>query len=71
MEAIKQTIPPNTGSLIIKIPEQYINKRIEVIIVPLPDDESSKHKYDFSDLAGHLEWRGNAVNEQRNIRDEW
>lgn len=28
-------------------------------------------KYDFSDLAGKLEWKGDAVAEQRRLRDEW
>ena len=28
-------------------------------------------KYDFSDLAGKLEWKGDAVTEQRRLRDEW
>ncbi len=28
-------------------------------------------KYDFSDLAGKLQWRGDAVAEQRRMRDEW
>lgn len=28
-------------------------------------------RYDFSDLAGKLEWAGNAVIEQRRLRDEW
>ncbi len=27
--------------------------------------------YDFSDLAGKLEWKGDAVAEQRRLRDEW
>jgi len=27
--------------------------------------------YDFSDLAGKLTWRGDAVTEQRRMRDEW
>ncbi|MBC7774321.1 MAG: hypothetical protein H7246_02700 [Phycisphaerae bacterium] len=30
-----------------------------------------KPKYDFSDLAGKLQWRGDAVTEQRRMRDEW
>ena len=30
------------------------------------------HKdYDFSDLAGKLQWKGDAVKEQRRLRDEW
>jgi hypothetical protein len=28
-------------------------------------------KYNFSDIAGKLEWQGDAVQEQRKIRDEW
>lgn len=30
-----------------------------------------KPKYDFSDLAGKLQWRGDALAEQRRLRDEW
>ncbi len=28
-------------------------------------------KYNFSDLAGQLEWEGDAVAEQRILRNEW
>ncbi len=28
-------------------------------------------KYTFSDIAGKLTWRGDAVSVQREIRDEW
>jgi hypothetical protein len=28
-------------------------------------------RYDFSDLAGKLTWPGDAMAEQRAIRDEW
>lgn len=28
-------------------------------------------KYDFSELSGQLKWTGNAVGEQRKLRDEW
>jgi len=27
--------------------------------------------YDFSDLVGKLQWKGDAVSEQRKLRDEW
>lgn len=30
-----------------------------------------QRKYDFSDLAGKLQWRGDAVAEQRRMRKEW
>jgi hypothetical protein len=28
-------------------------------------------KYDFSDLLGRLKWNGDAVAEQRSLRNEW
>jgi hypothetical protein len=27
--------------------------------------------YDFSGIAGRLQWKGDAVQEQRKLRDEW
>ncbi len=30
-----------------------------------------KPKYDFSDLSGKLQWKGDAVAEQQKLRDEW
>ena len=32
---------------------------------------STKLLYDFSDLVGKLQWKGDAVEEQRLLRDEW
>jgi hypothetical protein len=28
-------------------------------------------RYDFSDLTGRLAWRGDVIEEQRALRDEW
>lgn len=28
-------------------------------------------RYDFSDIVGKLQWRGDAVKTQRALRDEW
>ncbi len=28
-------------------------------------------RFDFSDLIGRLQWRGSAVAQQRELRDEW
>jgi hypothetical protein len=36
-----------------------------------PQASGSKSKYDFSDLAGRLTWRGDAVAVQKELRDEW
>jgi len=57
----------------IEIPPQYsqlYSKHIRVIILFANKQVKSK-KYDFSNLAGRLEWQGDAVKEQRKIRDEW
>ena len=57
---------------IIEIPTKYselYSKHMKVII--LVSDDTEENKYDFTDLIGKLEWQGDAVKEQRKIRDEW
>ena len=57
---------------IIEIPikfSQVYSKHMKVIL--LVAEKQKKNKYNFSDVAGKLEWQGDAVNEQRKIRDEW
>ena len=57
---------------IIEIPPQFsqlYSKHMKVII--LVAENQKKNKYDFSDVAGKLEWLGDAVKEQRKLRDEW
>ncbi len=39
---------------------------LDVASVPL-----KKSSYDFSLLVGKLKWRGDAVKEQRKLRNEW
>ncbi len=53
---------------LIEIPPKYsqlYSKHMKVIIL------IAENKYDFSDVAGKLEWQGDVVKEQRAIRDEW
>ena len=40
-------------------------------IQPRPAEIGPGNRFDFSDLAGALEWRGDAVTQQRILRDEW
>lgn len=42
-----------------------------VKVVKAADSPPKKTKYDFSDLAGRLQWQGDAVEAQRRIRDKW
>ena len=59
----------------IKLKETVTPDRdIPVIVTFLEDIKEIKEpvkKYRFSDLAGRLEWDGDAVAQQRAIRDEW
>ena len=49
------------------------DKQIPIIVTFLedPDNEKKNKRYDFSDLAGKLEWEGDPVAQQRALRDEW
>lgn len=55
----------------IELPEEFNNRRIEVIVLPVEEKKETIKKYDFSDLVGKLQWKGDAVAEQRKLRDEW
>ncbi len=53
---------------LIKIPSEYSQlyyKHMKVIVL------ISENNYDFSDIAGKLEWQGDAIQDQRTIRYEW
>ncbi|KPQ36075.1 MAG: Protein of unknown function (DUF2281) [Phormidesmis priestleyi Ana] len=34
-------------------------------------EQNQPKTYDFSDLAGQLEWKGDAIKAQRALRNEW
>jgi len=59
------------GHLRLDVPAASTSEDVDIVIVinPIPGQPGLKH--DFSDLVGRLEWRGNAVAEQRKLRDEW
>ena len=44
---------------------------IELVMVLGSAPPSNGAKYNFSELAGRLQWEGDAVREQRILRDEW
>jgi hypothetical protein len=69
--------------LVIKIKESRYNLFLQflrtldyvTIMPPVAEPSNEGHpkpgQYDFSDLTGRLEWRGDAVGQQRLLRDEW
>jgi len=57
---------------LIEIPPKFselYSKHMKVIL--LVAEQENRHQYDFSDIAGKLEWQGDSVKEQRKIRNEW
>lgn len=71
MEEVKKIIDKATVPLIVDIPNEYKDKKVEVIVRQLQEPEGPQKKYDFSKFVGKLEWKGDAVAEQRKLRDEW
>ena len=75
---LKQKTKKN-GHLVIDVPTTFIEKNVDVILVIQEKEEASqvnskekktKKKYDFSHLYGKLEWKGDALAEQKKIRSE-
>jgi hypothetical protein len=66
----------------VRIPnyEKLKNQHVRVIVLSEQDEHDTPgqpntlatgKKYDFSDLAGQLDWQGDALTEQQRVRDEW
>ncbi len=56
--------------------EQYhalLNQQVRVIILAQQEPATTTRQrcYDFSDLQGKLAWSGDALAQQRRVRDEW
>ncbi|WP_414552405.1 hypothetical protein [Anabaena sp. CCY 0017] len=74
MEVLKLTTKTDeSGCLNLNIPTHLEAAEVNVVIVVNPVSSVQKpiFKYDFSDLVGQLNWQGNAVTMQRNLRNEW
>lgn len=71
MEPVRKIITDVTNPLTIELPEEYQHTSVEVIVLPLKKQEEQPKKYDFSDVFGKMKWEGDAVAEQRKLRDEW
>lgn len=69
MNAVRKIIEKYTNSLTINLPEEYENKKVEIIVLPL--EENQPEDSGLSKFFGKLEWKGDALAEQRKLRDEW
>ncbi|MBY0477793.1 MAG: hypothetical protein K2Q24_09125 [Chitinophagaceae bacterium] len=71
MDAVRKIIEHSSNPLQIDLPVGYENKKLEVIVLAIEEKSDTTIKYDFSDVAGMLEWKGNALEEQKKLRNEW
>jgi hypothetical protein len=60
----------NDGRLKLDVPTSLPAGEADVDLT-IRTSNGSAGRYDFSKLAGRLGWRGDAVAEQRGMRDEW
>ena len=71
MEAVRKIVEHTTNPLTIELPEEWKDRKLEVIVIPVDEAEAPPKKYDFSKFVGKMKWEGDAVAEQRKLRDEW
>ena len=58
------------GHLRLDMPLARSGMAISVIVV-MDENATAAGKYNCSDLVGKLKWKGDAVTEQRRLREEW
>ncbi len=63
---IKEIIIPKENKYILNIPDEYLNKEIEILIIPKEDKESI-----FKKSAGVLKDKVDPLKWQEEIRKEW
>ncbi len=74
MEVLKFTTTiDETGRLHLDVPTELSSGPVDIVVILNPNASASdqRNAYDFSDLAGQLEWKGDAIAMQRMLRDEW
>ena len=59
------------GRLRLDVPVELPAGTVELILVMSEPPRPNGSKYDFAGVVGTLEWQGDAVEEQRKLRDEW
>jgi len=71
METIKLKAKINKdGHIKIDVPTAMREGEVDIVLVIDKIREKGK-KYDFSDIAGKLQWNGDPLEVQRTLRDEW
>jgi hypothetical protein len=78
--SLKQKTKKN-GHLVLDVSTSLKEKDVEILLVIQEQNDTipgtagkekmKKSKYDFSNLYGKLEWKGDALAEQKKLRSEW
>lgn len=72
MSPIRKILSVEDDAILIKMPKGMNGQKVEVSITPIEEEltiSEKEVKYFFSDLVGKLAWKGDAVKEQRRLRD--
>ena len=72
MQVLKTNAQIGTdGRLRLDVPVELPAGAVELVLVVGNAAHSNGSPYDFSSVVGKLQWRGDAIQEQRKLRDEW
>ena len=69
MPTLERVVRPRRNRISLEVPREFSKYTFRIVMIPIA--EETKSQYDFSDLVGKLQWNGDAVKEQRRLRDEW
>ena len=69
MPTLERVVRPRRNRISLEVPREFSKYTFRIVMIPIA--EETKPRYDFSDLVGKLQWDGDAVKEQRRLRDEW
>ncbi|SDC82185.1 MULTISPECIES: hypothetical protein [unclassified Candidatus Frackibacter] len=70
MDFIRKIINSNEIDKIIKLPQNLKNQRVEVLILPINDDEKKKENFNPEDFTNILDIK-DVETELKIMRDEW
>ena len=59
------------GRLRLDLPVELPAGTVELVLVVGTTPQPGGSKYNFTDVVGKLHWEGDALQEQRKLRDEW
>ena len=59
------------GRLRLDVPVELPAGTVELVLVVGSTTQPNGQKYNFAEVVGKLQWPGDALAEQRKLRDEW